>query len=55
MRGYEKCSRCLNRVPVMSENGLHYNCSLSYKKWSECAFGIKNYSLILKVKSKEEA
>ena len=54
MKDYEKCSRCLNRVPVVSENGLHYNCLLKNKKRIECKLGIKDHSLILKSKSKEE-
>ena len=52
MNDYEKCSRCLKRVPVVSENGIHYNCSLSNKKWNECVHGIKDHSLILKTEYK---
>ena len=31
-----KCSTCLHRVPVISENGIHYNCALSEKEALEC-------------------
>ena len=40
----DKCSRCLLSRPVISENGMHYNCSLSDKAWFECAHGIKDHS-----------
>lgn len=31
-----KCDNCLNGVPVVSENGIHYNCSLSERKALYC-------------------
>jgi hypothetical protein len=42
-----KCEKCLNRVPVMSENGLHYNCGLSEKAALECLTKEKDHSVIL--------
>lgn len=45
----KKCENCLNRIPVMSENGLHYNCGLSEKKALECITGEKDHSAIVKV------
>ena len=51
----DKCSRCLMRRPVISENGMHYNCTLSEKKWLECVHGIKDHSVVLKKPPKEEA
>lgn len=37
-----KCNRCLNGIAVISENGLHYNCSLSEKKALYCLTGQKD-------------
>ena len=42
----KKCEKCLNRVPVMSENGLHYNCGLNENHAMECLCKIKDHSLI---------
>ena len=48
-----KCEKCLNRVPVMSENGLHYNCGLSEKEALECLISEKDHSVILHKENKE--
>ena len=37
-----KCEECLNSKPVISENGFHKNCTLSYKKAMDCLLGIKD-------------
>lgn len=42
-----KCERCLNRVPVISENGMHYNCSLSEKASLKCLINQKDHSVII--------
>lgn len=38
-----RCEKCLNRVSVISENGIHYNCSLSEKKAVDCICHRKDY------------
>lgn len=43
----KNCENCLNRVPVMSENGLHYNCGLSEKQALECLTRSTDPSVIL--------
>lgn len=50
----KKCEKCLNRVPVMSENGLHYNCGLSENHTMECRCEIKDHSLIFDPKIEKE-
>ena len=50
----KKCEKCLNRVPVMSENGLHYNCGLNENHAIECRCEIKDRSLIFDPKIDEE-
>ena len=37
-----KCDICLNSRPVVSENGIHYICTLSNKKATACLFGEKD-------------
>ena len=34
-----KCNTCFNGIPVISENGMHYNCALSEKKALYCLTG----------------
>jgi hypothetical protein len=31
-----RCETCLHAVPVISENGIHYNCALSEKDALYC-------------------
>lgn len=39
-----KCDRCLNCcVPVMSENGMHYNCCLHPIAVRNCLLGKKDH------------
>lgn len=38
-----KCETCINRYAVISENGMHYNCSLSERNFRECIFGKKEH------------
>lgn len=38
-----KCNTCINSRGIISENGLHYICSLSSHKAIECMFDEKNY------------
>lgn len=42
-----RCEYCLHRIPVMSENGLHYNCALSEKEALECLIKEKDHSVVL--------
>lgn len=51
----KKCEKCLNRVPVMSENGLHYNCGLNEHHTMECLCETKDHSLIFDPKIEKEA
>lgn len=39
----DKCKTCINRYAVISENGMHYNCSLSEKVSIECMMGRKEH------------
>lgn len=32
----QKCENCPNSRPIISENGLHYICTLSSKKSLQC-------------------
>lgn len=45
-----KCEDCLRHVPVISENGMHYNCSLPENKATECISEIKDHSFIVNLK-----
>lgn len=38
-----KCERCMNSRPIISENGFHPICTLSQKKASMCFVGIENH------------
>lgn len=38
----KKCELCLNSRPIVSENGIHSNCSLSPKGALNCMFGTIN-------------
>ena len=42
-----KCDRCLNSRPVISENGLHYNCTLPTKQAVLCMAGMNDKSVLL--------
>lgn len=42
-----KCDSCLNRRPVVSENGLHYCCSLSGTKPLYCMADGRHYKSII--------
>lgn len=42
-----RCETCLNRYAVISENGLHYNCSLSEKCAMECILRKKEHYIPL--------
>lgn len=41
-----KCEDCLHHIPVISENGTHYNCSLPEDKAMECISGVEDYSFL---------
>lgn len=34
-----KCYKCLESRPVISENGMHYNCCLKEDECLECLLG----------------
>ena len=34
-----KCDTCLNSRPIISENGIHYVCTLSESKLFNCLIG----------------
>lgn len=36
------CSTCVHRRPIISENGFHYVCGLSWQAARNCIRGIKN-------------
>ena len=38
-----KCDRCYNSRPVVSENGLHWVCTLKMKQAVDCLAGIKDW------------
>ena len=38
----KKCELCLNSRPIVSENGIHSNCTLSPKGALNCMFGTTN-------------
>lgn len=50
-----KCNTCLNSTAVISENGLHYNCSLSEKKALYCLTGQKDSYVENPMKKNSEA
>ena len=39
----EKCPECVYALPVMSENGLHYNCTLPEKYSIKCKINNNMY------------
>ncbi len=41
--GVRKCSRCRNRRLIVSENGLHYVCGLSWQNARRCISGGKSF------------
>jgi len=49
-----KCESCLNRYAVISENGLHYNCSLSEKQAIECILRKKEHYIKMPVVTEEK-
>lgn len=36
------CEKCWHGRPIVSENGIHYECMLSCKKAVKCLLGIKS-------------
>ena len=34
----ENCVKCIYSRMIVSENGIHPQCCLSYKKWKDCFF-----------------
>ncbi len=36
------CSTCVHRRPIISENGMHYVCGLSWQSASNCIKGNKD-------------
>ena len=38
----QKCESCMNSRAIISENGLHYTCTLSPKKAVLCIMGNKD-------------
>lgn len=42
-----RCEKCLNHIPVISENGMHYNCGLSEREALECLTKEKDHSAVL--------
>ena len=40
--GVPKCSRCAHRRGIISENGFHYVCGLSWQAANNCIRGKKN-------------
>ena len=38
-----RCDKCFNGVPVVSENGIHYNCCLNEKELLDCMIGRKDH------------
>ena len=49
-----KCAKCLYRVPVCSENGTHYNCSLPEDEAMSCLMGKKEAGLFLIIGKPED-
>ena len=45
-----RCEKCLNHIPVISENGMHYNCGLSEREALECLTKAKDHSAVLHTK-----
>ena len=44
----EKCQTCFNSRAIISENGLHYICSLSTMKAVNCITKTKDYYIKIK-------
>ena len=38
-----RCGKCFNGFPVMSENGVHYNCCLNDKDSLNCLIGKEDH------------
>lgn len=50
-----KCDSCMNSRPVVSENGIHFSCSLSQRKATQCLIGLRdNYAPLNKEDDKYE-
>lgn len=41
------CDNCLNSRPIISENGIHYTCTLPPKKALDCRLKLKDRSIHL--------
>lgn len=50
-----KCDQCLNSRLIISENGIHYICTLSSKKSYDCLFDKIDYSEIVAGKGYSES
>ena len=50
---YDKCEGCLNSRPIISENGYHYNCTLSFTRAWDCYKGVRDYSVHISYAPKE--
>lgn len=50
---YDKCEGCLNSRPIISENGYHYNCTLSFTRAWDCYKGVRDYSVYISYAPKE--
>lgn len=50
----DKCEKCINKRPVLSENGLHYCCSLPDRQAVLCRIGAKNFFVSVNLLYKEE-
>lgn len=48
-----KCDRCLNSRPIISENGLHYICTLPTKQAVLCMAGMDDKSVLMKEDEKD--
>jgi hypothetical protein len=40
--GLHNCSRCVHRRGIISENGFHFVCCLSWQAARKCVLGIKS-------------
>lgn len=49
-----RCNTCLNGVPVVSENGIHYNCALTEKDALYCLTGQEDHYVRNPMKTEED-
>lgn len=49
-----KCDQCLNHRPVVSENGLHFVCSLPDRQAVLCFAGMIDRSVLLRTEEDDE-